>query len=464
MTQTANLRWQDLDRAAEANRRATVARSTDSPPPAPAPEPPVGRLRLLGVDAARGAALFAMIAVQSLPESDAAGRPTWWFTAFAGRAAALFAVLAGVGIAFLTDRQRVRLTGGSGLVAALIVRALAIGAIGLALGYADASLVSVILPYYAVMFLLAIPLVFLPTWLVAITGVVVAAGAPALRHLLPQLPEPTYDNAGFAQLVDNPVALLTELSLTGAFPAVTWLAYLCAGLVVGRLTLTRMRVIVGLLVAGVVLAAAAPMASSVLLNRYGGAQQITLTQPKSGLDATETAQLLTIGGDGTAPTSTWWWLAVDAPHTGTPLALLGTIGSAIALLAVMLLASRVVRKLPRRVISVLLVPLAAAGGMALTLYTAHIMFINSDLDSSAPVTGFVVQVVAIVLVAAAWWATAGRGPLEGLVTALSRGARRLATWNGRRRHGRMGMSMYAPEASRAGEHPVEPAATGSGRG
>lgn len=462
MTQTANLSWADLERAAEANRVATVARGTDGPPPTT--DLPVGRFRLLGVDAARGAALFAMIAVHSLPESDGAGRPTWWFAAFGGRVAAAFAVLAGVGIAFLSDRRRVRLTAGSGLVAALIVRALAIGAIGLALGYTDASLASVILPYYAVMFVLAIPLVFLPTWLVAFTGVVVAAGAPALRHVLPQLPERTYDNAAFAQLVDNPVALLTELSLTGVFPAVTWLAYLCAGLVIGRLTLTRVRVILGMLVAGVTLAAAAPVASSVLLNRYGGLQQITLTQPKSGLDVTETAELLTFGGDGSTPTSTWWWLAVDAPHTSTPLDLLGTTGSAIALLAVMLLASRVARNLPRRAISVLLVPLAAAGGMALTLYTAHIMFINSDLDSFAPVTGFLVQVVVIVLAAAAWRATAGRGPLEGLVTALSRGARRLATWNGRRRHGRIGMSMYSREAPRARAHRVEPPTTGWRRG
>ena len=35
----------------------------------------------------------------------------------------------------------------------------------------------------------------------------------------------------------------------------------------------------------------------------------------------------------------------------------------------------------RRLITVVLVPLAAAGSMTLTLYTAHIMFINSELDT-----------------------------------------------------------------------------------
>ncbi|MEU4640083.1 heparan-alpha-glucosaminide N-acetyltransferase domain-containing protein [Micromonospora sp. NPDC023814] len=425
MTQTVYLSHAARDRAGDA-------------PPATA-----GRSRLLGVDAARGVALFGMIAVHSLYQSDALGRPTWSFTIFGGRAAALFAVLAGVGIAFLTDRRRVRLTDGAGPVAALVVRALAIGAIGLALGYADASLASVILPYYAVMFVLAIPLVFLPTWLVAFTGLAVAAGVPVLRQLLlPQLPEPTYDNPAFAHLVDAPGALLTELSMTGEFPAVTWLAYLCAGLVVGRLTLTRMSVILGLLYAGVALAAAAPVASWVLLNRYEGMQQIWFTQPKSGLTVAETSGLLALGGDGSTPTSTWWWLAVDAPHTSTPLDLLGTIGSAVAVLAAMLLLGHVAR----RAASVLLVPLAAAGSMTLTLYTAHIVFINSELDTLEPTAGYLAQVLVIVLVATAWWATAGRGPLEGLVTLLSRGAGRLVTRPGRASRGRAGMSMYARPA------------------
>ncbi|MCX4386817.1 DUF1624 domain-containing protein [Micromonospora peucetia] len=434
MTQTAHLSRTALDRAAS--------------PPATT-DLSAGRTRLLGVDAARGVALFGMIAVHSLYQADAAGLPTWSFTVFGGRAAALFAVLAGVGIAFMTGRRRVPLTAGAGPVAALGVRALVIGAIGLALGYTDASLASVILPYYAVMFVLAIPLVFLPTWLVAFTAVTVAAGAPVLRQLLlPRLPEPTYDNQAFTHLIGDPGALLTELSMTGEFPAVTWLAYLCVGLVVGRLALNRLMVLLGLLYTGALLAAAAPVASWILLNRYEGFRQIWFTQPRSGLTAAETTELLVFGGDGSTPTSTWWWLAVDAPHTGTPLDLLGTVGSAIALLAVMLLAFHVARPVPRRAISVLPVPLAAAGSMTLTLYTAHIMFINSELDSFEPVTGYLAQVLAMVLFGTAWWATAGRGPLEGLVTLLSDGARRVVTRRNRANRHRAGMSMYSQEETR----------------
>jgi hypothetical protein len=307
------------------------------------------------------------------------------------------------------------------------MRALVIGAIGLALGDTDASLASVILPAYAVMFLLAIPLVFLPTWLVATVAVVVTGGAAALQHvLMPHLPKPALENPAFVDLFGDPGGLLTELSLTGEFPAVTWLAYLCVGLVIGRLTLTRMRTILALLGIGAVLAAAAPAASYLLLHHYQGWQKIWLALPRSGLTASQTTELLTLGGDGSTPSSTWWWLAVDQPHTGTPLDLLGTIGSALALLAAMLLVSRAPWPVIRRAISVPLVPLAAAGSMTLTFYTLHIVFLNSDLDDFEPMTGYTWQVLAMLLVGTAWWATAGRGPLEALVSAVSRRAGGLA--------------------------------------
>ncbi len=446
-----------------------AVRTADQPIGDPrATAPPLQRSRVLGVEAARGVALLGMVAVHALNDSDELGRPTWSFTIFGGRAAALFAVLAGIGIAFITHRRRVRMSDGTRAVATLGVRALAIGAIGLALGNTEASVASVILPAYAVMVLLAIPLVFLPTWLVAFVAVVVTAGAPVLQHvLLPPQPNPGLENPAFAELTSQPGALAVELALTGEFPAVTWLAYLCVGLVIGRLTLTRMRVILGLLGVGAVLAAAAPVASHVLLHKYQGLQQIWLAQPTSGVTRADTTALLTFGGDGSTPTSTWWWLAVDKPHTGTPLNLLGTIGSAVALLAIMLLAARAARPWLRRPISVLLVPLAAAGSMTLTFYVLHIMFMNSDLDTLAPMTGFVWQVVAIVLVGTSWWATAGRGPLEGLVAVLSRRGSGLVIWSGRT--ARRGVAHVYASAVQALRSPADrhgeriPSVNGGGR-
>ncbi|MGC9667871.1 heparan-alpha-glucosaminide N-acetyltransferase domain-containing protein [Planosporangium sp. 12N6] len=397
--------------------------TTHSPPAGAAPV----KRRLVGVDAVRGVALLGMMAVHSLYDTTANGRPSWSFWLFGGRAAATFAVLAGVGVAFMTGRRRVRFADGRGTVAALVTRALAIGAIGLALGATDASIAAVILPYYAVMFVLVIPLVFLPTRTLAVTGALLATGVPALTHtLLPHLPVPDELNPGVADLA-HPAGLLSELAITGEYPALPWMTYLCAGLIVGRLTLTRLRVAIGLLGTGVVLAVGATVASSILLHRFGGLAHIWAAQPRSVLTVPETTELLTLGGDGTTPTSTWWWLATNAPHTSTPLDLVGTTGTALALLGFMLLASHVPVPALRRLVTAVQAPLAAAGSMTLTFYCVHIVFINSEYDYYEATTGFLVQVVAVLLLGLGWRATMGRGPLEAFVTALARRARRWAT-------------------------------------
>ena len=66
----------------------------------------VQRPRLVGVDATRGVALLGMMAVHALISFDEEEPPTVMYSLSAGRAAAVFAVLAGVGIAFLTGRRR----------------------------------------------------------------------------------------------------------------------------------------------------------------------------------------------------------------------------------------------------------------------------------------------------------------------------------------------------------------------
>jgi uncharacterized membrane protein YeiB len=63
----------------------------------------------LGVDATQGVALFGVMAVRALYPWDDSGHPTVIYSLAAGRALAVFAVLAGVGIALLTGRRRVKL-------------------------------------------------------------------------------------------------------------------------------------------------------------------------------------------------------------------------------------------------------------------------------------------------------------------------------------------------------------------
>ena len=76
--------------------------------------------RVVGVDAARGLALLGMVSVHVLPATDGDGGESLAYAVASGRSAALFAVLAGVGLALARPS-----------VPALLVRALVIGLAGL---------------------------------------------------------------------------------------------------------------------------------------------------------------------------------------------------------------------------------------------------------------------------------------------------------------------------------------------
>jgi hypothetical protein len=122
---------------------------------------------------------------------------------------------------------------------------------------------------------------------------------------------------------------------------------------------------------------------------------------------------------GTTPPGSWWWLAVDDPHSGTTLDLVHTAGVALGLLGAMLLLARVVRPL--------LVPLAAAGGMTLTLYTAHVMLLGSGWLPADPTTSYLFQVVLFLAGATAWRTFVGRGPLEAAIAAVAGPVRRVVS-------------------------------------
>ena len=343
----------------------SVPAQRQHPPDAPLPPAfptakPVSGPRLTGVDAARGVALLGMMAVHALIDVRRAGRPTVIFSLSAGRSAAVFAVLAGVGIAFLTGRRRVALGRPAGEAAAsLVARALVIGAIGLALGYTDPEIATVILPYYAVLFLIAVPLVLLPTPVLAVLGPAVAVGMPFLsHHLRMSLPLPDVGNHSFVDLVTNPLGMLTELTLTGEYPALPWTAYLCVGIVVGRLRLSSPKVAASLLAVGAAVAAGAVAASQWLLGPIGGYAQIQAAG--TGWPDVPVEEILEFGADGVTPTTSIWWLAVRSPHTGTPCDLLHTTGTAVALVGALLLLGHVTAPVLARTVTVVLGPLAPA--------------------------------------------------------------------------------------------------------
>jgi uncharacterized membrane protein len=383
----------------------------------PEPPRPTGPGRLIGVDATRGLALLGMMAVHSLWAYDDNGDVTWHYALAAGQSAATFALLAGIGIAFMTGRRRVQPGERTAAAASLAARAGVIAAVGLALGGTDASLATVILVYYAVLFVLAIPAVFLSTRVLLAVGTTIAVVVPVLSHLVrPALPAASGDNVALGQVFTDPFGLLLELTVTGLYPALPWMAYICIGIAIGRLRLSEHRVAARLFAVGAAVGVGAWALSALLLGPLGGESRLQATAAESGLSQTEVSDLLVFGGDGVTPTTTWWWLATAAPHTSTPLDLLHTIGIATALLGGMLLLARRAEKY--------LLPISAAGGMTLTLYTAHVLFINSPWDVFGAGTGYVLQVIAALGFAVAWRAAVGRGVLEAVAADAAKGARR----------------------------------------
>jgi len=355
--------------------------------------------RIEGIDAARGVALLGMMATHVLPLHTATGETVVGAVA-AGRASALFAVLVGVGIALGSRAVDAR----SHLAAAagLLVRALLIGLVGLMLVGLDPP-VAVILTYYALLILIAVPLLRAPWWLLAGGAVLACVGAPVLSAVLRSgLPEGPGDQVGFAALAE-PASALRELLVTGYYPVLTWTTYLLAGLAVGRLDLRSSRTGWGLLGGGAVLAAATAVLSSVLL-------------AAGGLDAIGGPRELLVQRYGTVPTDTWWWLAVELPHSGTPLDLAHTTGCALAVVGAALL---VARAAPWAV-----VPFAAVGAVTLTLYSLHVATLavlgGGGLSTYLWHVGWCLAIGLVVRV------TGMRGPAEAVVSGASRAARTAA--------------------------------------
>jgi len=381
---------------------------------------------VIGVDVARGIALIGMMAVHVFATFDRHGTPTLATVLAEGRSATTFVLVAGVSLAFLSGGQgvvegRARTAAAAGIA----VRALLIGAIGLLLGYAnDASEIEVILPYYAVLFLIAIPLLGLRPRTLALAAAALIAVAPVVILAVVDADGPSFrgsDNATFDTLVDDLSGLIVGLLFTGPYPVLAYLAYLCAGVAMGRLDLSSRRVATWLLGGGLGLALTARIVSAILLFPLGGLRHLQGMDPSSAGPVTRNALLW-----DPEQTWSWWYLALPAPHSITPVDMVHTLGSAMAILGAALLLSRV------PVIARLLRPLAAAGAMTLTLYSGHILVLATGVLQHTPGTMYVLLVVGALAFGFFWQRWLGQGPFERLVAVAAGRARRAVMARGSR--------------------------------
>lgn len=374
-----------------------------------------GRFR--GIDAARGLALLGMMATHLLPtfESNSSLTPTWIGLTFSGRAAALFAVLAGVGLALSTGKNRP--LEGAELSAArrgVGLRALVIAAVGLTLGGLDVN-VAIILVHYAVLFLCVLPFLGLGVKRLCAWAAGWILGSPVLAYLLrPWLlaPEPPLrlgHNPAWEDL-GTPSRLLADLFLTGYYPVLQWLSYLLVGLAIGRLVLTKALVPALLLVGGTVVAVAAKSLGVAAMEDWGGraALEKVLNSPGYPLGSVLQVNLAGLPQEGS-----WWWLASAAPHSGTPLDLLHTSAVAAAVIGACLLLGR----LAEWVDLDLLLPLRGPGAMTLTLYAVHVWVVSSFYLKPLPAGWtedgmYFAHAAAAIAVGIVFARMSWRGPLE----------------------------------------------------
>jgi uncharacterized membrane protein len=383
------------------------------------PEIITSRPRIIGVDVARGLALLGMMATHAFDTFSDDGSPTEATVIAAGRSAATFVLVAGVGVAFLSGgRAAAHGADRTAAAAGVAVRALLIGAIGLMLSFfAQFNGINGILPFYAVMFLLAIPLLGLrPPMLAAIAAAVMALGPVLLVATagagLPYFGSDAEPNLG--TLIHDPLGLLVQLLITGSYPVVVYLAYLCAGMAIGRLDLNSHRLAWWLLGGGLALAVTARIVASVLLYPLGGLARLIAQSPTHDQPGLSAQILLWDPSQG----SSWWYLALPAPHSHTPVDLVHTLGSAIAVLGAALLLTRV------PAIARLLSPVAVAGSMSLTLYSAHLLLLATGILQDDPMLLYVLMVAGALTFAHLWRRRFTRGPLELLVAMAAGRARR----------------------------------------
>lgn len=340
--------------------------------------------RLAGIDLARGLAIIGMLAAHLLDTVPWSWTdPATWTAIADGRSSIMFATLAGVSIGIVTGGA-VPMAGPALRTARgrLAVRAAVLYVIGIVL-IATGVPVYVILPAYAILFLLGIPFTGLHARPLLIIAAGIAVAMPPVQAWLDRRP-----------FWDTPVGGDVALLLGWHYPFLVWIAFILAGMGLARADLRELGTQLWMLAAGTALAVVG----------YG-------VDAVSGAD--DLQEIMSLQG------AVW----TARPHSTGILEVVGSGGFAIAAIAACLL-------LCRTPLVWVVLPLRAAGAMPLTAYVAQLVVWAvwavaalgraDDLDGFRALEPFWPITLGILAGCTLWTLLLGRGPLERLVALLCR--------------------------------------------
>ena len=369
--------------------------------------------RLIGVDLARGLAVYGMYAAHVGPDPSEGGITGHLMELAHGRASALFAFLAGFSIMLITGRRTPR-TGRAGrqAVAKVVIRALILLALGTALTLTGTP-VEVILAFYGLYFLLVLPLYRLGAGPLAVIAAASALVLPQILYVVQGALSTADGGPGGIWAWPEGGDGIVSLLFTGSYPALTWVPFVIAGMAVARLDLAATAVRTRLAFTGIGLAVLG----------YGGSWPALHLVPGA-------LSKLSSGGLGEGG-SAWWsdtWgyrngdtpagLLVASPHSETTLSIVANTGVAIAVLAVCLAAVDAFPRFHR-----LARPVIAVGSMSLTAYVFHIVgihFLGIEELPGSPLHVLLGFIAAVTVFATLWARYFRRGPLEWLLGRATR--------------------------------------------
>lgn len=370
--------------------------------------------RLLGVDAARLAAILGMFAAHSFSlyerGPEGAYSPTFTGAVAAGRASVLFMVLAGVSLTLLTRSLARRGFSNPKVYSVLALRASIIAVLGMLIGPSNEG-IAVILVHYGLLFLLLPLALRLPRTTIWVVSALWLLIMPILWRPLAHAWEGQTlgHNPTFLDLL-TPGLLLKDILVTGYYPLMVWVGFGLLGIALGRTCLaspaTAAKLAAGGAAAALTTLALGWAATSRFTEQIAAAVRIPLDDVGALVAA---GRLPRVSLDPLLADPSYIWL--PTAHSTSLVFTLHAAACAVTAIGLM--------QLVVPLLGLVGWFLAGAGRAPLTLYAGHILVLPLMQDYLPPMAIWWILCAATAALGLWLGFTKSTGPLEYVVRVLS---------------------------------------------